>query len=246
MRVIALCAGMSSRMGPMTYNTNKNLLDINGKSLIEHFLDSLIHSEAIIEMVHIVIGHYGYKFRKLLGSSYKGLKIQFHENPLHKITGAAQSLYLMHNVLKKHPCLVLEGDHYLDPDLMKKLLNSEYENCILVDEDLSRIHYDEEVLAYGYKGNLDYLKWLPPYPESSRGEALTLFNLSKNASNALATILEAYLLQEGPAKREIIQPFNVLMRSYDIHYETVNGAKWIEVDFPTDLEKARSMNFDIE
>ena len=244
MRVITLCAGISARMRPMTYDTNKNLLDINGKAIIEHFLDSLIYSEANIEIVHIVVGHYGYKFRKLLGSNYKGLKIQFHENPLHKITGAAQSLYLMLNILKKHPCLVLEGDHYLDPDLMKKLLNSEYENCILVDEDLSRIHYDEEVLAYGYKGLLDRLKWLPPYPENPLGEALTIFNLSKNASNALATILEAYLLQEGPAKREIIQPFNVLMRSHDIHYETVNGAQWVEVDFTADLEKARSMKFD--
>ncbi len=244
MRVIALCAGISARMRPMTYDTNKNLLDINGKSLIEHFLDSLIHSEAIIERVHIVVGHYGYKFRKLLGSNYKGLKIQFHENPLHKITGAAQSLYLMLNTLKKHPCIILEGDHYLDPALMKKLIDSEYENCMLVDEDLSRINYDEEVLAYGYEGMAHSLKWLPPYATDPLGEALTIFKLSKEASNALATILEAQLLEEGPAKREIIRPFNVLMRSHDIHYETVNGAQWVEVDFPADLEKARSMKFE--
>ncbi len=244
MRVIALCGGIGERLRPHTYDTHKCLLDINGYSLIEHFLDALLYSEAVIEIVHIVVGHYGYKFRKLLGSNYEGLKIQFHENPLHKITGAAQSLYLMLNVLKKNPCLVLEGDHYLDPDLMLKLLNSAYENCILVDEDLSRIHYDEEVLAYGYKGLVDRLKWLPPYPENPLGEALTIFNLSKNASNALATILEASLLQEGSAKREIIQPFNLLMRSHDIHYETVNGAQWVEVDFLADLERARSMKFE--
>ncbi len=244
MRVIALCGGIGERLRPHTYDTHKCLLDINGYSLIEHFLDALLYSEAVIEIVHIVVGHYGYKFRKLLGSNYNGLKIQFHENPLHKITGAAQSLYLMLNVLKKNPCLVLEGDHYLDPDLMLKLLNSAYENCILVDEDLSRIHYDEEVLAYGYKGLVDRLKWLPPYPENPLGEALTIFNLSKNASNALATILEASLLQEGSAKREIIQPFNLLMRSHDIHYETVNGAQWVEVDFLADLERARSMKFE--
>ena len=243
MRVIALCGGIGERLRPHTYDTHKCLLDINGKSLIEHFLDALIPSAAVIEIVHIVVGHYGYKFRKLLGSNYEGLKIQFHENPLHKITGAAQSLYLMLNILKRNPCLVLEGDHYLDPSLMKKLLDSEYENCMLVDEDLSRIIYDEEVLAYGYEGMAHSLKWLPPYPENPLGEALTIFNLSKNASNALATILEAYLLQEGPAKREIIRPFNTLMRSHDIHYETVNGAQWVEIDFPADLEKARSMNF---
>lgn len=243
MRVIALCAGIGERLRPETYDTQKSLLEIEGKSLIEHFLDTLVYSDTPIDVVHIVVGHYGYKFRKLLGSSYRGLKVQFLTNPLYKITGAAQSLYVASKILLREPCIVLEGDHYLDPELMRDLIQNEYENCALVDEDLSRINYDEEVLAYGYGGLLDRLKWLPPYPENPLGEALTIFKLSKGASSALATILESYLLQEGPAKREIINPFNILMRSHDIQYEKVNGRKWIEVDFPADLEKAREMKF---
>jgi len=177
MRTIILCAGIGERLRPLTYNENKSLLKIREKTLIEHWLDALIYSNAKIDTVHIIIGHYGYKFRKLLGSQYKNLKIQFIENKLFKITGAAQSLYAANNILKNNPCIILEGDHYMNPELMKKLVESEYENCLLVDEDLSRIKFDEEVLAYGYGGLLQKLKWLPPYPENPIGEALTILNL---------------------------------------------------------------------
>jgi NDP-sugar pyrophosphorylase family protein len=243
MRTIILCAGIGERLRPLTYNENKSLLKIGEKTLIEHWLDALIYSKAEIDTVHIIIGHYGYKFRKLLGSQYKNLKIQFVENKLFKITGAAQSLYAANNILKNNPCLILEGDHYMDPELMKKLIESEYENCLLVDEDMSRINFDEEVLAYGYGGLLQKLKWLPPYPDNPLGEALTIFKLSKLASNALASVLESYLLEDGPAKREIIEPFNRLIKSHDMQYVETNGKEWVEIDFISDIEKARDMKF---
>lgn len=243
MRTIILCAGIGERLRPLTYKTNKSLLEIGEKSLIEHWLDALIYSGADVDLVHIIIGHYGYKFKKLLGSKYRNLKIQFMENKLFKITGAAQSLYVANNILKNNQCLVLEGDHYMDPELMSDLIQSDFENCILVDEDLNRINYDEEVLAYGYGGILENLKWLPPYPEKPLGEALTIFKLSKESSNALSSILENYLLEDGPAKREIIEPFNRLIKSYDMQYIETNGKNWIEIDFLKDLEKAREMSF---
>ncbi len=249
MRVIILCAGISERLRPETYDTNKNLLDINGKALIEHLLDAFIYSDIIIDTVHIIIGHYGYKFRELLGSNYQGLKIRFHNNPLHKITGAAQSLYLASHVLKEHPCIVMEGDHYLDPELLKTLLTSEYENCILVDDRPKKLDWDEETVAYGMHGLLECLHWPanapPPHGDTILlGEALTIFKLSKQASNSLATILETYLLAPGPAKREIITPMNMLRNLIDIQYLSTEGKQWIEIDFPADLEKARSMKFD--
>jgi len=243
-RIICLAAGIGERLRPLTYNTHKLLIEIQGKTVIEHLLDCFIYSKAEIDRVHIVIGHYGYKFRELLGNDYKGLKIQFLTNTLYKITGAAQSLYTAFNILLKHPCIVLEADHYMNPKLMKKLINSKYENCILVDEDISRINFDEEVLAYGYGGLLQSLKWMPPYPHSPLGEALTIFKLSKAASNTLASILESYLLEDGSTKREIIEPFNRLIKSHDMQYIETNSREWIEIDFISDLEKARKMKFE--
>ena len=242
-RVIFLSAGIGERLRPWTYDSHKCLLKIRGKALVEHWLDALIYSGAEIDRVHIIIGHCGYKFRNLLGSNYRGLKIQFLANPLYRITGAAQSLYAASNILRKHSCIVLEGDHYMDPKLMKILMQCKYENCILVDST-SELKMDEETLAYGYEGNLQKLKWLPPYPEKPLGEALTIFKISKEVANALAVVLEDYLLEDGPAKREIIEPFNRLMRMFDFHYVDTGGREWTEIDFETDLEKAKTFKFE--
>lgn len=243
-KVIVLCAGVGERLRPSTYTTNKSLLEINGKSLIQHWLDALIYSEAKVDAVHIVIGHYAYLFRQLLGSEYKGLKIRFLENTLYNITGAAQSLYTAYPILLNNPCIVLEGDHYMHPDLMKKLVESEFENCLLVDFDKTRLKYDEEVLAYGEFGLLSHLQWRPPYLDNPLGEALTVFTLSKKASNALAIILEHYLLELGPAKKEIVEPFNRLLASLvDIHYLDTLNLPWIEVDTASDLKYAEELKF---
>jgi len=244
MRAIVLCAGRGERLRPATYRNNKSLVKIGDKTLIEHWLDALIYSEAEVETVHIVIGHYAYKFRALLGGQYKRLKIKFIENKLYDITGAAQSLYGANHILKNHDCLVLEGDHYLHPELMKKLIDNEYENCLLVDENHSRIKYDEEVLAYGYEGQVEWLQWLPPYPDNPIGEALTIFKLSKDASSTFSSIIHSYLMEPGPAKREIIEPLNRLLKLHDMQYVETNGLDWVEIDFPSDLALAREMKFD--
>jgi len=240
--VIVLCAGIGERLRPYTNKTNKSLLDINGKPLIIHFLDILYHTWEV-NTTHIVIGHYGHKFRKLISHSWYASSTRFHENQLFKITGAAQSLYTVSDVLRRGPCVVLEGDHYLDPRLMQRLMKNKQENVVLVDEDLSRLKYDEEVIAYGYQGVVEHLQWPSPYPENPIGEALTIFKLGKDASRDLAAILENYLLEDGKARREIIEPLNRLMEMHDLHYELTGGLQWIEIDTEADLEKARNMKF---
>ncbi|MBA7489843.1 hypothetical protein ES702_00377 [subsurface metagenome] len=242
-RVIILSAGVGERLRPLTYTTHKNLLEINGKAVIQHLLDALIYSGADVDMVHIVVGHYAYKFRKLLGKQYKTLNIQLLKNQLFKITGGAQSLYAAYHILSKHPCLVVDGDHYMDPELMRLLMNCKFENAILVD-DPEKSFDGEETLAYGNEGIVTKLKWMPPYPPNPLGEALTIFKLSKEASHALAVILEDYLLEDGPAKREHIEPFNRLMRLHDIHQVSTEGKNWLEIDYEKDYEKAKVLKFE--
>lgn len=242
-RVICLAAGIGERLRPHTYDKCKCILRIGDKSIIEHWLDALIYSGVSVSTVHIIVGHYGYKVRNLLGRHYQGLKIQYSTNPLYKITGGAQSIYVASKALK-HPTIIVEADHYVDPELMKMLFDSEFENCILVDHDLSKIKYDEEALAYGSNGLLKEIKYLPPYPEGTIGEAIGVLKLSKKASQTFGVILERYLMEHGPAKKDYTEPFTRLMETEDVYYIGTQGKEWIEIDFESDLRAARRMNFE--
>lgn len=244
--VIILCAGMGERLLPLTEKTNKSLLTIGEKTIIEHFLNTLEDHRVEISTVHIIIGHYGYKFRELLSLPYKWLKIRFHENPLYSVTGAAQSLFLVADVLARSPCIILEGDHYVDKRLIDKLFESNYPNCLLVDDFMAnRTSYDEEVIAYGLGNKLDYLQWPGPYLSNNMGEALTIFKFSRQNCETLSYILRAYLQEDGPTKREIIEPINRLNKMLsNIFMIPTDGLKWIEIDTEKDLETARAMKFE--
>lgn len=243
-KAIILCAGVGERLRPLTYTRPKALTELDGKPLLAHFLDGLVYSEADIKSVYIVVGHLRKSFKKLIGSSYQGLKIRYLVNPLYKITGSAQSLYLAGTLLQKNATIVADGDHYLHPDLFKKLMQSEYDNCTLVDSDLTKIAHPEHAeLAYGYEGLLSKIKWLPPYPEKPIGRLTTVFKFSKKASSSLFTFLEKYLLEDGPAIKETIDPLNRVMRIHDVHYCLMDGLEAVELDFFDDYVRARELVF---
>lgn len=243
-RVILLAAGIGERLRPITYDTNKALLEVQGKTLIEHFLDSLVYSKADIDTVHIVIGHYGYKIRSLIPKDYKGLRIQFLTNRLYKVTGDAHSLYIANHILEKHPCLIAMADYLFDPNLMKNLFESEYKNCTLVED--KQVAGKSEIFACGNSGTLSQIIYAQPPLPNPVGTILEFFKLDEKASNALSVILENYLMTDGVAIKTFVEePLNRLMKGFDMHYILTEGRKWIEIDFPKDWEKAIVMGGEI-
>lgn len=241
-RVVVMCAGVGERLRPLTYSTNKSLFEFDGKPLLCHFLDGLIYSEANIKSVYLVVGHLRSDFKKLIGSKYHGLRIKYLYNPLYKITGGGQSLYLAGNVLQKSATLIADGDYYIDPDLMKMIMQSEYKNCSLVDQDLSNVRHSDCIeLAYGYEGLLSEIRYHPPYLDDPVGKSIIMFKLTKDSSNSMFTILEKYLLENGSPIKEVVTPFNRLMKIRDIHYHLTGGLNIAEIDFLDDYEYLKEL-----
>lgn len=76
-RAIFLAAGFGSRLVPITLNTPKPLIRVNGKKMIETLLDAVV--EAGIEEIIIVRGYLSEQFDQL---KYKYPNIKFVENPI--------------------------------------------------------------------------------------------------------------------------------------------------------------------
>ncbi len=113
-RAIFIAAGFGSRMVPITLNTPKPLVRVNGKRLIDSLLDAVIEAE--IEEVYIVRGYLGEQFDQLL---YKYPNIKFIENPIYNEANNISSALLAKDLLGN--AYVLEGDLCLyNPKLIKK------------------------------------------------------------------------------------------------------------------------------
>lgn len=113
-RAIFIAAGFGSRLVPITLNTPKPLVRVNGRRIIDSLLDAVV--AAGITEIYIVRGYLGEQFDQLV---YKYPTIQFIENPIYNESNNISSImcasYLMKNAY------VLEGDLLLyNPQLIKR------------------------------------------------------------------------------------------------------------------------------
>ena len=113
-RAIFMAAGFGSRMIPITLNTPKPLVRVNGTRIIDTLLDACIKAE--IEEIYIVRGYLWEQFDQLL---YKYPMIKFIENKSYNKTNNISSIMVAKKYLKNS--YVFEADLYLsNPNLITK------------------------------------------------------------------------------------------------------------------------------
>lgn len=113
-KAIFLAAGFGSRLVPITLNTPKALIKVNGQRMIDTLLEAVIN--AGIQDIIIVRGYLSEQFDVLLK---KYPMIKFIDNPLFNETNNISSAYLVKDLLARS--YVLESDLILyNPSLIRK------------------------------------------------------------------------------------------------------------------------------
>ena len=113
-RAVFIAAGFGSRLVPITLNTPKPLVRVNGTRMIDTLLDAVV--KAGIEEIVVVRGYLGEQFDQLL---YKYPNIRFIENPIYNEANNISSALIARELLQN--AYVFEADLVLyNPDLITK------------------------------------------------------------------------------------------------------------------------------
>lgn len=113
-RAVFIAAGFGSRLVPITLNTPKPLVRVNGVRIIDTLIDACINAE--IEEIYIVRGYLGEQFDQLL---YKYPMIKFIDNPYYNEANNISSAMLARNLIKNS--YVFEADLLLsNPNIVTK------------------------------------------------------------------------------------------------------------------------------
>jgi len=113
-RAIFLAAGFGSRMVPITLNTPKPMVKVNGKRIIETLLDAVVDAE--IPEIVIVVGYLSEQFELLL-KKYPNIKLVYNE--MYNEANNISSAYLVKDLFDNS--YVLESDLLLyNKDLIRK------------------------------------------------------------------------------------------------------------------------------
>ena len=113
-RAVFIAAGFGLRLAPITLNTPKPLVRVNGKRIIDGLIDACL--TAGIEEIIIVRGYLGELFDQLL---YKYPMIKFLDNPYYNEANNISSALIARELLSN--AYVFEADFLIsDPTIIKK------------------------------------------------------------------------------------------------------------------------------
>jgi len=231
MRTIILLAGAGKRLRNFTENP-KCLLKIGGMTLLERYLSAL--AQLNIPDIALVVGYKS----ELVKRSARNLNphLKFIENPDFQ-KGSILSLYRASDELRGDTIL-MDGDVYFEAEVLRRIVASKTEN--LVATDTTQTGSGEEMMVGIKNGRILDMKRHLHGSYDLAGEAVGFYKLGQQACESLRQILDEQLrLGRQNLGYEDVLPL-LFQR---IHFEpvTVDGLKWVEIDFEEDIMRAKKL-----
>ncbi len=116
---ILMAAGLGTRMRPLTNDTPKPLVEVNGVPMIETTIKALHHSK--IEEIYLVTGYLNEKF-EVLKEKYENINIIY--NSEYSTKNNISSIYAAKDILGLNDVFICEADLYIS-DI--NIFNTEHE-----------------------------------------------------------------------------------------------------------------------
>lgn len=236
MKAIILAAGIGKRLKSFT-NKPKCLIKIKYEPLLVRAVRLLRECCFKDKDIVIVVGYKAEEVINELKNYRLAVKVIKNDD---FTEGSILSLWKAYREIGKD-ILIMDGDLYFEKKLIENVLRSKKKNFFLIDRQTKR---DNEAVRVGFmdnravaldrglKGNYGIL-----------GEWAGFLKLSSSGSNRLKRLLkEKISAGEKKIGYEFIMPD--LFKKAAISYELIDGLRWVEIDYPKDVNRARALNID--
>lgn len=228
-RAVILAAGNGKRMGRLTADRPKAMLEVDGRSLIDRSLDAL--ASFGIADVTLVVGYQQQRLRDHLGD-----RVRFIENARYRETNSLYSLWLAHEQLIDG-AVIMNSDILVSRELLARLVEAPVEDAVLIDTTSTL--GDEEMKVKTWHGfAIDFSKDLPP--AGADGENVGILKFGARGGRRLVRHLDA-LIAAGEVNAWAPMVFRAVAQEWPLRAITTDGLPWTEIDFPEDLDRARQM-----
>lgn len=243
MQAIILAAGMGKRLGELTKNNTKCMVEVNGVRLIDRTLNQLSRLE--LTRVVIVVGYEGQKLIDYIGDRYSDrLKIEYVENPVYDKTNNIYSLALAKEHLQEEDTILIESDLIFDDNMFSLIIDNPYPNLALVakyetwmDGTMVRISEDNDILNFVPKAAFRYEDVDKYY------KTVNIYKFSKEFSRTkYVPFLTAYTTAVGNNEYyENVLSIITFLNKKELKALPISNEKWYEIDDKQDLDIAEAL-----
>jgi choline kinase len=231
MRAILLAAGRGRRLGSAE---PKSLIAIDGRTLLERHLANM--AEAGITKLTIVVGFQKEMVAAAIEKMRPSLPVELIENPRF-VHGSIVSLQVAGDRL-------LEGAIWMDADvlypaaLLRRLVGSAHENCVLLDGRSEET--GEEMMVGAKEGRALTIARRVGQDWDFVGESVGFTKVGPEGGRVMKRLLE-----EEVAAGRLDQEYEAAMQrafaEIPFGFEKVDDFAWTEIDFEEDVVKARKL-----
>jgi len=239
MQAIILAAGISKRLRPLTDSTPKCLLNIGDKNLLHRTLDNIVRNN--ISDFIIVTGYRENMIKEYILNNFGDINVQFLTNTDYENNNNSYSLWMTKNFVK-NDIILLDSDILFEPEIITKLLNAPYNNCLAVnvtkqlDEEQIKvlINHENKILEIGKTVAID----------KSEGESVGIEKFSTNFMKELFVVLVRKILKEQNVNEFYEVSFQEIIDRSDkensIYSVDISEFKCMEIDTIEDYKNAQN------
>jgi L-glutamine-phosphate cytidylyltransferase len=237
-RVIILAAGQGKRLLPLTADVPKALLDIGGKPLIERQIAAFA-AKGITEFV-VVTGYATARMEQALATiaASLGVTISTVFNPFYAVADNLASCWMARSVMDRD-FIQVNGDNVFRADLVEKLLAApEAPASVAVNHKPAFDADDMKVMLDGSRLT-EIGKTLPL--DTVDAEAIGFYIFRGSGVKAYINELDLAMRDPQGLRRWFPSAVGALAKKIEVRAIPIDGIKWCEVDFPVDLQGARTL-----
>ncbi len=234
-KAIILSAGKGSRLLPLTDDMPKCMIEFNGRSLIEWQIEALKASG--IEHIVVVTGFRTQRLESHL-SGVRGVKLDTLFNPFYQVADNLGSCWIAREAMDQD-FIILNGDTIVSDEIVQTLkkgarwpitvtvgIKDEY------DEDDMKVHREgERLMSIGKRLGADVANAESIGMLAFRGDGVGIFRQQ----------VERMMRTPEGVERWYLRAIDMIATEHEVGTVSIKGLDWAEVDFPKDLDDARTL-----
>ena len=240
MKAIILAAGQGSRLGHMTDDRPKCLIEFNGRSLLDRQLDTLaaagIGEAVVVTGFHDELVDAAIERRHQAG---EGPDVRTRFNPFFTVADTLGSLFMVRDELAGD-CLVWNGDTLVSTALMAKVVGNPCQGIFVTVDRKDQYDADDmKVVRDEGDGRLRAIGKRISQGVNAESIGLLAFRAG-GAERFRAAIDKAMRTPEGTTIW-YLRVIHHLAQESDVWTLDIKGEEWGEVDFPEDVARAEAL-----
>jgi L-glutamine-phosphate cytidylyltransferase len=237
MKAIILSAGQGSRLGHLTHDRPKCLIEFAGRSLLDRQLDTLAANN--VDEVVVVTGFRDDQIEAALARRTGGPRVRTIFNPFYKVADNLGSLFIARHELAGD-VLVWNGDTLVGDELMRRVVANRQQRgiCVTIDR---KDGYDDDDMKVVAAANGRLTAIGKRIASGVNAESIGLLAFRGDGAARFRTAIESAMRTTEGTTIWYLRVIHHLAQTSEVWTYDIAGEQWGEVDFPDDVASAEAL-----